>query len=737
VKKLLPLVVIAGALFALVWLRQTGDKPVAISDQVSMKKLVPDDVTTPNIAKIEMFNGDKPDEKLVLVREEGSDTKWRATTHFNAPVQQKKIDDYIKELRDLQGEFRATAKDDKDLEGFELTDAKAFHVVGYAKDGKELFNVLAGKAPNFQTVFVRNSGGMDVYVQPTSLRSNAGFRAPVTSEASASVDTTSPASSWVDKTVVDLDKDKIRKVAITTPDRSFVFEAKAKETPPAPKPEGETPDPAKAPEPEKPVEYEWKVAQGGFGTTHKQPGVDALIRKLDILSADDIVDPAKISEWGLDNPSFKLTVSVEGGEDTVIEGARTKADDPGYVRVASAKEQFVYKVSKFGFDQLFPKASDLFELPALSVDKNAIDRIEITQPEGNVVLTKQDGKWAIAEPVSDLEIQSTSIEGIATALGTWKAADYSDANTAVGLDAPTRKAVFTAGPNTTHTLVLGNDAKSTDGVYVHMDDNAATLVMARTDLKRIFIAPKDLVQRGLFEIDSADITSIKVDRASDSFELAKADAAWKLTVDGVTSDADTANVELVTDALSGLQAETVLYGQAELSVAPELTLHVKLQDGPEHMLVMGKTDSGYQLKLDARQQVFTISAADAASLTPPSATLKKAEPAPTVTIPAAPGEPAPTSGITPTPETPAATVPAEPAPEQPAAVTPVVPAPEPPVTAEPPSTTPAAPEIAAPPVVPDENPATATPPSETPTAPSAPAAEGNAPVVEPAPAPTN
>ena len=693
-------------------MRQTNNPPITITDQIKLVKLVPENVTAANIAKLEFYNGDKPDEKLVLTREEGSDTKWRIASYFNAPVQQTKIDNYLKDLKELEGEPRTANANDADLESFELNDAKAFHVVGYGKEGADpVFHVLAGKAPNFQTVFMRSADAKDVYVETVSLRSNAGFRSNDQSpdpQMNMAVETTSPAISWIDKLVVDIDQTKIRKVAITTPDRAFAFEAKAAEaTPPAPV-EGQPAPPAVEPT------FTWSVASGGPGTPFKQTGLDSLLRKLDNFNADDIVDPAKRAEWGLDAPQFKCTIGIEGQADIVIEGARKKQEEAGYIRVASATEDRVYKLNKFNFDQLFPKGSDLFELPSLTLDKNAIDRIEVTGPEGRVVLAKLSNVWTIQEPATDLALQTTAVDTLVTALSTWKSADYSDAAANTGLEAPARTVTFSAAGDS-HTIVAGADALSTDGVYAKMDGNPALLVMSRMDVNRIFVTPKNLVQRDLIETDALDFMSVSVVRATDSFDLVNAGGAWTLNANGASVPANPESVDTFTNAIASLEADSVLFGKPELTTPVETTITVRGADGVPHVLAMSKSpDGATEVKLDARLQVFTISPVDAASLTPASDTLKEATPATTP-------ESAPAAA--PATEAPAAPA-AEPAP-MPAPVAPVAPAAEP---APAPEAAPAAPEAA--PVAPPAEPAPAPE-----TAPVAPAAEP-APAPEVAPAVT-
>ncbi len=111
-KSLLPLFVIVLILGALVLFRQSRNESVSITDQVQLAELVPESVERDAIAKLELYSGGAPDEKLVLAK---ADDAWVVESQFNAPVAESKIDGYLDTLLDLQGEFRATASSDEGL----------------------------------------------------------------------------------------------------------------------------------------------------------------------------------------------------------------------------------------------------------------------------------------------------------------------------------------------------------------------------------------------------------------------------------------------------------------------------------------------------------------------------------------------------------------------------------------------------------------------------------------------
>src|SRR5690606_732141 len=144
-------------------------------------------------------------------------------------------------------------------------------------------------------------------------------------------------------------------------------------------------------EPKPEPEAKWVLVAGGPGGEAKESGITNLMRKFTNLSASDIVDPTKTAEYGLDAPGFKATIHTKEGEPVVLEGGRGEGATDGYVRVASAGGDRVYKLDSYTFGQVFPKGSTLFTLEGFTYPDNAIDRIEVKQPVGNFAAVRKIG----------------------------------------------------------------------------------------------------------------------------------------------------------------------------------------------------------------------------------------------------------------------------------------------------------------------------------------------------------
>ncbi len=628
-KNLVPLVVILAILAVLVMVRKVKEESPGIVEQVGLVALLPEGLTKGDVAKVELYVGTKPDEKVILTWDAESD-KWRVESHFNAPVKEDKIEECLDTVVELQGEFRSSASSDADLESYNLTDGLAFHVLGYRKDSDSpAFHVLVGKSPAHKAVFMRADNKTDVFVEDSNLRRLAGLYGDDT-------DKTPEPDIWLDKRVLDFDKEKIKKVALTWPDKELVFELQPKHPEPeeeqAEGEEEEAESGEEVEEKEEPeVEHEWVLAKGGLGGPHKQSGLDSLLAKLDSLTATDIVDPTKKAEWGLELAWFKCVVSLEDDpEDVVIEGGRPEPGGDGYVRVANDPEDIVYKLSKYTFNQLWPKGGDLFDLPKLDLDKASIERIELNQPEGKAVLVKKDDKWTVAAPSADLDVLSTTLDTIARTLAKWKAEDYADSPEGSGLDAPGRTTTFTTTTGQSHTIALGADSKHIDGVYARLDDAETALVMARRDVEQVLVAPNDLYDRTLFDFDEEDISSVQVRRDEDTFLLErKDDDVWNLVIEGTSFEADSSACDSILAALADLEATEIVFGKTALEGETTATISLTLQGGGSHTITLGaEHDGAWPATLAGKKQLFLIASTDAKSMLPSGESLKKPEPEP-------------------------------------------------------------------------------------------------------------
>ncbi len=613
-KKLVPLVVILAVLCGLALIRKGGKEQPTLAEEVNLKALVPDDLRSGDIVRLELFAGPAPDEKVTLERSDGA---WRVASHFNAPVKEDAINEFLDKLTNLKGEFRANADTDAKRGDYDLTGGTAFHVRAFKKDAAEpAMDVLFGKAPDYKTVFVRNAGGDPVYIESKNLRSEAGVYGE-------SRETAPKADKWLDKDILTLAEGTITKVALRLPDKAMTFERRVK---PVEKedPEGETEAPA-VPVAAAP-EYEWVCVSGGFTPAYEQASFNNLLRKFTSLLANNVVDPATKEAWGLASPAFACTISREDGDDIVLEGGRPGNTGSGYLRLASGSADIVYEVSSYNFEQLFPKGSALFTLPALTLDQSGISRIVIDQPEGRVVLAKKDDEWEVLEPAENLPVQSTGVKALVSTLSNWKPADYADPGTDTG--ARSRSISVTAG-EITRTLTFLGDAKAIDGAYVKLDGDDTLFAMGRTDMAKVLLEARDVYTLTPLDIDEDEVTRVEAAYDGKTLDLEKNNGAWTQTVDGKAKPVARDACEDIIASLAEFQVADFHFGKREPDWTPYLSVKLVLADGAEHLLnVAPEVDGRHLLELSGKQHLFESEAGGIEEIAAQIAALTKPAPGP-------------------------------------------------------------------------------------------------------------
>ncbi len=642
-KKLIPFLVVLLVLAGLVvWRKASEKRPGTIVEQVRLETLADSALKAEDIARVELYAGSKPEEKVVLAKEGDA---WKITSLHNAPADKETVDKFVKSLVGLKGEFRATAEGDEKLAGFELKDDQAFHAKGF-KDGSDTpaVDVLVGKTADFRTVFIRKAGDSRVHVESTNLRRDAG----VTDSGENAVP---KATKWLETELLALDKTKITRVALTLPDKELVFERHEKpaaEEPPAEaeKAEGD----AAAPETPKAPEYEWKLAAGGFDQKFSNVELETLLGRFTNLTVTDVADPAKKAEIGFDPPQYKAVLSIEGQDDVVLLGGRTAPGQNAYVQVAGG-DALIYEMNKINFEQVFIKGAPMFTLPALSVAKDKASRVEVTQPDGKTAVAQSDGKWALTEPVYELEKQQLTVDNLVNTAVALKAVDYADG---VQEDASFDKTVLIESPDGNHTVRLGGPSKCIEGVYARFDDNPATLVVSKTDAAKLLAPARDYYVMAVLGGRLDDVNRIEFTGDGGPFAVAKAGETWSLEKGGATTPVPNDMVEDFLSAARAFQLAGPVPGQPAALESTAFALVCRNADGSAASLDFGPEAGGrHNVVLGGASTLFRAEAPAVAQLREALNTLANPpapEPAPapeTLPMPAveAPAAPAPVPEI--------------------------------------------------------------------------------------------
>lgn len=562
-KQLITLAVIAGALAVFLIIQQLGKVTPDIEDELSLVALAPQGFLASDVSRIEIYRGSKKDDKVTLAKKE--DDTWIIESKYGAPGKKTKIEDFLKKMKGLEGELRSESPDV--LEDFNITGEKALHIAVFKKDQEApWYHLLLGKKETYNRSFVRRAEDDIVYTVDVNLLSELGIWGD-------DVDKTPEAKEWLDKTILDLDKDKVIRIALGTPDRALAFEKREKK-----KEEGEeTKETGGGKENKK--EFEWVLAEGGPGTEFKQSGLDDILGTLASFEAEDVEDPAKKNELGLDRPNFRCAVALEGGKETNLLAYREKPGEDVFVMLEG--RDFIFKVPEWKFDDLFKRGKDLFDLPGLDEEDNKIQAITLTYSDFEIELKKADDDWTLEAPQTGIEFKESEAGNIARELASWKPVDFADSTDLAqfGLDKPSFKAVFTLEDGRKHAILLGDESRGIEeGRYALLNDNQRVLVAEKWTIGRIFPEAKEFFELKVADIDKADITKVAVEQKENPFVLEKKDGKWTLSSGGEALEPDDSRINDYLDRFEKLEAENLILTGKPTDAEHEATVIIERRD---------------------------------------------------------------------------------------------------------------------------------------------------------------
>jgi hypothetical protein len=334
-KQLAVLCAVAGLLLVALLVQKILSPEPSLREELRLEALAPEDFRTLDASRLEIYRGSRKDEKVVLAREGGA---WFVASRYHAPASETKVGEFLKKIKNLQGELRSD--EEAVLEDFRLTDERALHLAVYREGSEETWShLLVGRQETFGRSFLRRAGESRVFAGNANLATEAGIR-------DEEADKSPESSPWVEKTVADLEKDQITRIALATPDYTCVFEKRAKE--PAPQPD------------EAEASWEWVLAEGGGKGTFKQSGVDGIVDRFDLLTATDVEDPARTAELGLAKPRYRCSVALADGSETVLLAAPPEEEN-GDAYLRAEDRDTIYRIPWWQFEKLFPESENLFE----------------------------------------------------------------------------------------------------------------------------------------------------------------------------------------------------------------------------------------------------------------------------------------------------------------------------------------------------------------------------------------
>ena len=474
-KRLLPLLVILIVLGVLAILFKRPPVPTQLAEEVGLERLVPQTLHADRITGLELYHGAQPQESVRLRQRDGV---WVVTSRFDTPANSTKIQQFLTQLSTLQGEVRA---DSTALLGdFQVMDEQALHLKVYTDTpDKPALYLLAGKGSGGNG-FVRRAGEGRVYHVNMHLQSLAGLSSGTTEQ-------TLSAKPWLDLHIQNVPKEQVAAVELHSPTRDLRFTtqpATAAGGTDASQTAAASPAPA------------WKLVVPELPYSVKPEAVEGLVTTLRTLQGDDVADPARTAEYGLDTPPYRAILTVQpGGQEarqaTVLIGNEVpEKSGSRYARLGDAGP--VYVVPQWTVQRLFPTLGTLLDLRILQVPQEDVIRLTLHEGGESWSLERQapaatpsggtpeaTATWQFVG-MPDVIVDETAVTSLLGATAQLNAEDLPSSPPAqTGLAQPPWQVFLTRRDGRTEHLVLGQAVRQdSSSYYASRGDTAEVFIVS-------------------------------------------------------------------------------------------------------------------------------------------------------------------------------------------------------------------------------------------------------------------
>ena len=268
--------------------------------------------------------------------------KWVVRTAYSHPASQQKVDDLIKSLSDLRGEFRSKSADV--LADYSLGDEQAVSVAVFGKDFRPVLRLLVGRKPaGAAGDFVRRPGDNAVYLTGSSLLTGMGlWSGPAKPQSRHFLELQAYEAARDDVDAIILDEEG----RITELVKDIQTAAG---------------DSATAAGPDRSV-YEWRMVRPRAKPALKTRA-DGVLNATVLVRAADVADPqGSFEEYGLWKAARKATLRFRTGKEfTLFFGATRPAqgDAPGGVYMRTDADNTIWIVRDSLVNTIFPKTEEL------------------------------------------------------------------------------------------------------------------------------------------------------------------------------------------------------------------------------------------------------------------------------------------------------------------------------------------------------------------------------------------
>jgi hypothetical protein len=379
---------------------------------------------------------------------ENKDGKWGVTQPVNAPADQSAVDSIARDLSGVRVDRKITASADE-LKTYGLADP-AVVIDAKLKNGEEHEIRLGSK----------DFSGLAAYAQ-----FKEGNEVAVLSSASLLTSADKPLEDLRDRSVMGLSQYDIASLDLTNENGHIALGKQGSD---------------------------WAI-KAPVEAAADQEEVRSLLSELTSAKGSDFTsqNEADAAKYGLDKPAITLKAQLQGsGERSLVVGSKT--EDDYYAKSSDRAE--VFKITQSLYDKLSVKASGLRDKQIIKVDKDALSKLQVKNPNTTLVAEKdKDGKWMIKEPAAKKDKEASTFK-IFSALET-KASEV--------LDKPGGSVAGKLAHPAVEVNLTGKDGKTTvlkvssadgDDVYVQVEGKPGVYKVKKQMLDDLSFKADDTAQ---------------------------------------------------------------------------------------------------------------------------------------------------------------------------------------------------------------------------------------------------
>ena len=279
---------------------------------------------------------------------------------------------------------------------------------------------------------------------------------------------------------------------------------------------------------------------------------------LGTLRADDIVDGSNIAAYGLEDSVYRVTLTVQSGDDAARQVAmRFGHEIPGPemdgARYGILEEgETVYVVPGWSLRQIFQKGKSLLNLPGLYLQKDDVQQIALFSAGNTVRLSRpaavagpaaegeaeaSPAPWEMDEPSLGFMVKQDGVEALAEFLSRFVPDGMAPANGATVPAADSMPRVeITMQDASRHLIHLAAEPAVPDGQVVYVSGQDMPFIIEDATREELFPTLGTLMELPLLPIQPQDVIGLTWQQADGSWTLARqadgesdpeAPAAWQ------------------------------------------------------------------------------------------------------------------------------------------------------------------------------------------------------------------